>query len=221
MQALLNSETQTFVEDLKKRPDVVGIVLFGSWARGNNRPNSDVDLLVILEEGFKRAVEYRADQAFEIIYTTEKSTVAFWESNKDDCAGFWEIAQILFDKDGTIQQLQTEAARILKDGKQPLDSDQLSHLRFDAEDQLKYLENILASDPTTANMLLTSKVLMLTGSFFDVRQLWIPAPKQRLAKIKDLNPEFYRLLEKFYATETTATEKIILFQQMIRPALTT
>ena len=54
---LLNHDTNMFLDALKQRPDVVGIILFGSWARGNNRPDSDVDLIVILTAGFKRTVE--------------------------------------------------------------------------------------------------------------------------------------------------------------------
>ena len=38
----MNQETQNFVEELKKKPDVLGVILFGSWARGNNRSDSDV-----------------------------------------------------------------------------------------------------------------------------------------------------------------------------------
>ncbi len=215
MQALLNDASQTFINNLKQRPDVLGIILFGSWARGNNRPDSDVDLLVILTDGFKRAVEYLDSQAFEIIYTTAPSTVEFWESSKDECARFWEIAKILFDRDGTIQQLQTQADHIIKAGKPALDADQLARFQFDAEDGLRSIQHILLTDPTSANLLLTNKIFVLTELFFDVRQLWIPAPKQRLAEIKSIAPEFYALLEKFFAEETPITERINLAQQMI------
>ena len=30
----MNNDTQEFIEGLKRRPDIVGIILFGSWARG-------------------------------------------------------------------------------------------------------------------------------------------------------------------------------------------
>src|SRR3989344_9630336 len=109
----MNLETQNFVEELKKRQDVLGVILFGSWARGNNRPDSDVDLVVILTNGYRRTVEYRDKQAFEIIYTTEKGAFDYWESHKDDAAGLWEIAKILFDKDGTIEHLKDKIKEVL------------------------------------------------------------------------------------------------------------
>lgn len=56
----LNAIAQQYIEELQTDSNVLGIILFGSWARGNNRPDSDVDLLVIVQDGFKRTVEYRA-----------------------------------------------------------------------------------------------------------------------------------------------------------------
>lgn len=47
----MNTDTKQFIEELKGRSDVLGVIMFGSWARGNNRPDSDVDLVVILTEG--------------------------------------------------------------------------------------------------------------------------------------------------------------------------
>src|SRR2546429_807459 len=110
----MNNDTQEFIEGLKSRPDVLGIILFGSWARGNNRLDSDVDLVVILTEGFRRTVEYNKTQAFEIIYTTEKLAFEFWENHKDDCAGLWEVAKVLYDKDRTIERLQTKVEEMLR-----------------------------------------------------------------------------------------------------------
>jgi predicted nucleotidyltransferase len=96
----------TFIATLKNRDDVVAVILFGSFARGNNRPDSDIDLVVILKDGYARGAEYFEGQAFEIIYVTEKGAVEFWQNNKHDAVGLWEVAQILFDRDGTGERLK-------------------------------------------------------------------------------------------------------------------
>ncbi len=194
----MNNIYDQFVEDLKKRPDVLGIILFGSWARGNNRQDSDIDLVVILTEGFRRTVEYSGEQVYEIIYITENSAFDYWENHKDQCAGLWEVAKILYDKSGTIQKLEKRVKRMLKQGKKPYDQYQLSQLRFDAEDQINYVKKIKMTDLATARMILLNKVFALTELFFDIRQLWIPAPKQRLMQIKKIDTRFYDLLVKFY-----------------------
>jgi predicted nucleotidyltransferase len=58
-----NPATRAFVDELRARPDVVGVLLFGSWARGDHRPDSDVDLVVIIDAGYQRHVEYRGPHA--------------------------------------------------------------------------------------------------------------------------------------------------------------
>ena len=210
----MNKATHSFLEDLKQRRDVLGVIMFGSQARGNYRPDSDVDLVVILTEEYRRAVEYRDGQAFEIIYTTARGALEYWKSHIDDAAGLWEVASVLFDKDGTIAQLKSKIQKVLDEGKKPIDEYQLEQFRFDADDILKYVEHIIEADPTSANLILTNKVFTLTGLFFDLRQLWIPAPKQRIEKIKEVSPGLYYLLTKFYSDENLK-ERLVTAKSML------
>jgi Nucleotidyltransferase domain. len=189
--------------------------MFGSWARGNNCPDSDVDLVVILADGYRRTVDHRNGQVFEIIYTTENGAFEYWESHKDDAAGLWAVAKVLFDKDGTIERLQTKIKEVLDAGKKPIDEYQLGQFRFDAEDQLKYVEHILASDPTTANPILSNKVFAMTELFFDIRQKWTPAPKQRLAEIQKISPDFYALLDEFYQDQIRLKDKLEVARKIV------
>lgn len=191
-----------FINELKLRENVLGIILFGSWARGNNRLDSDIDLVVILNEGFERTVEYRNNQAFEITYTTKDSATEYWKENKDDCFGLWSAAKVLYDKDGTIKQLQNEAEAIIKTGKKAFDEVQKSHYKFDSEDTLNAVEKISKTDPATANMILNKLIFTLSERYFDLKQLWTPAPKQRLEKIKEINLGLCKLFESFYTIET-------------------
>ena len=48
---------------LDERPDVLEVRLFGSLARGQARPGSDADLLVVVRSGAENAVERSADIA--------------------------------------------------------------------------------------------------------------------------------------------------------------
>ncbi len=202
-------DIKEFVENLKQRPDVLGIILFGSWACGNNRSDSDVDLVVIQKEGHQRAIDRKGQLIFEIIYTTDKLAFDYWDSHKDDCAGLWDTAKIMYDKDGSIEKLKNKVTKeILKKGKKEINELQLGQLLFDAEDQLNYTEKIINEDSITANLILNNKVFSLTELFFNIQQLWVPAPKQRLGKIKELNPELHKLLEGFYAKSQSFAQRL-------------
>ncbi len=210
----MNEDTKQFLEELKTRPDVLGVIMFGSWARGNNRLDSDVDLVIILTEGYRRTVEYRNKQAFEIIYTTEKSAIEFWKSKKDDCFGLWSVAKVLYDKDGTVERLKEEAHKIIEAGKKPIDEYQKGQYKFSAEDELVAIKSKIETDPATSNLVLQKSVLFLSDLFFDLKQMWSPAPKQRLAKMKEVSLELGGLFEQFY-TAPTLEERIELAEKII------
>jgi predicted nucleotidyltransferase len=204
----VNTATTEFIAEQERNPNVLGIILFGSWARGNNRPDSDVDLVVILRDGYRRAVESSDGQFFEIIYVTEDAAFEFWRNNRDDCASLWEVAKVLFDRDGTVARLEGRVRMLQQEGKPAIDKHQLEQLRFDAEDQIAHAERVAESDAATAGLVLASKVLGLTASYFDVRRLWTPAPKARAARLRELDALAYQALRDFYTESTTFPMKV-------------
>ena len=199
-----NAETQAFVDELARRADVLGVLLFGSWARGDHRPDSDVDLVVIVRDGFRRGVEYRGSQAFEIIYTTETAALSYWAAHRDEAAAMWDVAKVLYDADGTMSRLATGARAVLAEGKPALDDARIASLRFDVEDQLRHVAHVAATDPATAQLLLANKVFGLTATVFDIRGHWTPPPKQRLAALDALDPDLAIAVRRFYTEPALA-----------------
>jgi hypothetical protein len=189
---------QQHIAALQTQSNVLGILLFGSWARGNQRPASDIDLLVIVREGFQRTVEYRDDTAFEVTYTTEQGATEYWHASPDDAVELWQIAQILYDRDGTMARLQRVGQTIRDQGKAPLDPVHVAHMVFDIRDQLQAVADLTPHDPITARMIVSTKIVQLTELYFDLRQRWTPPPKQRLGILRQDNPEVYDLVVAYY-----------------------
>lgn len=52
---------QGYVERMKQRPEVLKVVLFGSFATGRYAPGSDADLLVVLSENPRRFLDRIAE----------------------------------------------------------------------------------------------------------------------------------------------------------------
>jgi predicted nucleotidyltransferase len=216
MKIKLNIATERFVDELKVRKSVRGIILFGSWARGNPRPNSDVDLMVILDNGFKRAVENHYGQIFEIIYTTSASAIKYWNEHLDEAARLWDIAQPLYDKDGTIKDLEKQARGLIAKCKPHINQSSLEQLLFDAKDQLEYAKYISTKgDMTTANMIISNKAFALAQLYFDINRMWVPSPKQLLETIKNEDNDLYYLFENFYVNESPFAQKIDILNKII------
>ncbi len=211
----MNRETIKFIEELKKRPDVLGIVLFGSWARGDNRPDSDVDLVVLLKKGFRRTVEFKKKQSFEITYTTPAAALAFYKGHKDDCAGFWSCAKILYDKTGAAMRLKKQSIQLLRSGKSKMEPINKARLLWDASEQLASVKFKANRDLTSAMLHLHERVINMTEIFFDLKRLWTPAPKHRITKIKEISRNLYKLLKSFYTDDLSFDAKLKLARKMI------
>lgn len=189
---------QGFVEKLKADANVLAVIVFGSYARGNSRPDSDIDLVVILKEGYKRTAEEFEGQTFEIIYTTEKAATDYWQSNKHDAIGLWSVAKVAFDRDTTGGRLKAFGDNLLKEKPPMFDEAKLNHLRFDLQDTIKAAEIINQTDTATASLLIHKKAADLINLYFDRNQLWHAAPKQQLETIKKSNSTIGTLFTDFY-----------------------
>src|SRR3954453_20904227 len=53
-------------------------------------------------------------------------------------------------------------------------------LRVAAEDRFRAAAGLAANDEAAARMLLFERLLEMVGTFFDVRQIWVPPTKRRL-----------------------------------------
>lgn len=150
----MNPATREYVEELAARPEVGAVILFGSQARGDARPNSDVDLVVLVPAGYRRALDERDGQTFELMFLSDDAARGYFRQNLDGAAEFWATAQILFDRDGAGSRLRSQAQQMLAAGKPALDEGTLTTSRFNAEDQLRAVEALVAEDLVTASALL-------------------------------------------------------------------
>jgi hypothetical protein len=194
----VDQEVQRLVDELARRPEVLGVALFGSVARGDARPDSDVDVFVLVEQGVWRDVEKRGQRHFEFVFSSPQSTQAFGEKRPDEYVKMWHEAQILLDKEGRIAEFRRAAADLRARGKPRPDERSIRHRRFDAADQLRSIRNLQATDLPAATLVLHRHVEALTELFFDLTQEWTPPPKERLKIIRELDPAVAAAFDRFY-----------------------
>jgi hypothetical protein len=213
----MDPRPQAFFEELHARPDVLGLVLFGSYARGDHRPDSDIDLLVIVAEGETvRKIESRAGKTYEMVWTTESEALRYWQGDRDGCYWLWLDAQIIFDKDGSTDRLRMGASQILAEGKLELSASESLHRRFDLEDQLRAVKWLAGEDIPAANYALQQVASQLVTSYFAIERLWEPPPKKALQTIRATNPELGLLLDAFYAPQTPFEDSVALAEAIIQ-----
>jgi hypothetical protein len=195
---------------------VRGIILFGSHARGNARADSDVDLVILGErDQFEMGFAEREGQKFELLRWSEAVATRYAMDNRDQAADFWQVAEILYDPDGAAARVRDHAAKMLADGKPPMDEARRAWSRWASEDRLDAAAGLAADDPAAARMVLHERVIDLTATFFDVRGEWTPPTKRRTGRIADLDPGLHGLLTAFYTDGTSFADQLALARQML------
>ena len=101
---------------------LAGIVLFGSWARGDNTDASDIDILVILEAGTKISRDlYRDWEAWDSADAQIEPHFVALPTLEERVSGLWaEVSLdgiIVFDRDLTVHRYLQHVRHLIAAGK--------------------------------------------------------------------------------------------------------
>lgn len=197
----MNKVIAAFIDELKSKNDTRGILMFGSYARGDQRPTSDVDVLVITEEGAWRDVEERDGQMFEMVYASFDLAKDFYSKNPNDAIQQWTDGKILYDPEGVMEELKNYIFAIREKGREPLTEKQMRHLKFEKEDKTRAAEYLHETDPATANLYLQTLCQELVELYFELNRQWTPAPKQRLPYMRQAQPDMAKRFDDLFLAE--------------------
>jgi len=206
---------RTYLRELEARQDVLGAAVFGSYARGDARPDGNIDIFVLISEGVHRDLERHDGKTYELLYASEKDALAFYAQNPDDCVTTWADAKIAFDKDGGLLRLRAYANLLRESGKISAAKSDIMHRKFEAEDKLNTLREIAKSDMSTAFMYLHELAGRLLEYRFNMIGHWTPPPKGRLSALRTVEPELAVLFDEFYS-HVSWDGKIEMFGKLIK-----
>ena len=198
----MKNVVENFIEELKNDENIRGILLFGSYARGDQRPTSDVDVLVLVKAKAWRDVFERDGQTFEMVYASFDLAKDFYASHPNDAVQQWTDGKIVYDPDGQMIEIQKFVDIIRDQGRSPLTEKQIHHLRFEKADKLSAVEYLKDKDLPTANLYLQSLCQELVELYFELHQLWTPAPKQRLKKLREIDKESADIFDALYRSNS-------------------
>lgn len=212
---------KNYISKLESDANVVGVILFGSYARGDNRPDSDIDLIVLLQDGESyRKVVLDGGKTYECIYTTVKGALDYWKGDLDGCFNIWNDAEIVVDKNGDVKKLELESRKLVAAGKKKLSEWNFDHKKFDSEDQLKAISELSKTDIPAANLALSKVVINLVEWFFDIKQLWTPPTKKQLQAIRKVDIETGKLFDSFYSQEMQFEQRLSLAKEIVKVVYT-
>lgn len=193
----MNREIRLFVEGLKKNKNILGIALYGSYAKGTQREDSDVDLMVLLRRKNKQVLIVDSGElTFEINFSTVKEEINSYKNDLDKVVRFWDQAKILYDPEKQLERFRAEAMRFKKSGKARLKDEVIQKILFNFEDQINFISAKSTEDLPTAIFMFNSLVYVFLDQYFDLCQLWKPAPKEILGNLRKVDPDFAEKIDQ-------------------------
>ena len=200
LQEKFDKALKIFVDKHKKNPNVLAILVSGSYIHSTPDKNSDLDVYVLLKESKMRErgntwingveIEYFINPINQVRYYFETET-----GNKAPCtAHMFANSKILYQKDKTINQLIKEAKAILKKKMPALKKMDLEFARYSIDDTQKDLEDVyLKKDIFTFSLVANNLIQESLELFFKVHRISKEKSKRLQEHLKSIDKNFERL----------------------------
>jgi predicted nucleotidyltransferase len=188
----------------KRGGDLAAVLLAGSGARRALTSHSDLDFIVLVkghEEG--QEVIRIADRHVDIRYWSARAV-------EEDLSQSLRLppllrkARVLFEHDATGTKLLDKAQQRFRKGPPQAGMHEKIRLKADCFHWLGKAEDLLGSQPATAEYLLAGFFEELLQAFFRIRGLWPTAPVDMMRFAASRDEAFGSLLERFQGAPTTA-----------------
>jgi predicted nucleotidyltransferase len=141
-----------FLIHWKKREDVLGILVCGSYITGNPTNRSDIDLHILTSEEIdwrERGSKIVDGYIIEYFINPPKQIRTYFlednKSNRIDSQTQFITGKTLYDRDGSVAELKKEADEWLKKGFRELEEINLSIGKYGLWDSLDNLKDIYES----------------------------------------------------------------------------
>ncbi|MDP1706534.1 MAG: nucleotidyltransferase domain-containing protein [bacterium] len=216
MNKIIRKICSDIIEEYKQDGNVLGIMLFGSAARGKFDKHSDIDIYILLKNKgeFSRVNFTRDGIQVDIILETTKEIKSFLE---EDAAALKRITSqmiaggvIIFQKGNIFKKIQSIAKNNLRLKTKYKDSEILMH-KYSIDDFLGEVRRDIEKKDFLA-FGLDSHFLMnnIIELFLKIKKEFLRQPNEMAAVLNKLDRKFYRLIESFYKSTSMGKKEKIL-----------
>jgi predicted nucleotidyltransferase len=207
---------------LRSDPEVRAIMLTGSFSRGEEEKNSDLDFLVITKRRFvERKAEYVNGIEVQYLAAPPKQFDNWLEYEKGTATstiiGQLSEGVILYDPSGVAAEYQNRARRILEEGPRGLTPQQIRSKRRQLTDAADDVEDRLGS-PSVALWLMNTEIGSAIESYLALNGHWAIKPKYLLTKLKNMDESLYNKCQDFLA-ENDVHRKYVIFRGIVEQVL--
>ncbi|MEO1448539.1 MAG: hypothetical protein AAFV07_03370 [Bacteroidota bacterium] len=200
---------QAYAEELKERPDVLGVILAGSWLDGQPDPNADIDIPVILapETGTRqRGNTWREGIEIEFLENPPQQIRAYFRQEASPhTAHMLAHGQLVWHRDPVVPELIAEAKAIWTAGPPPLSDFARKMMRYRIDDLRKDLADCQALNNVFGERQVRQALVDLClDAFCGSHGLWQDKAKRVWQQVQEVDADFARLLLDFQTGDKAA-----------------
>lgn len=143
----------TFLEKYEDNEDVIGALLTGSYASGNQNKNSDIDVCIILKDSVdfqERGDKLVNGYLIEYFMNPSWKIKEYFDKNYDNgmctMANMFCYGKVIFDTEGKVKELQDLATKYIDKELKPLKEQELLNNNYHIWDYYNELKTMLEED---------------------------------------------------------------------------
>ncbi len=185
-----------FLKKYEEDDDVIGAILCGSYATGNQNEYSDIDVYLVLkndvnyqERGNTDSNSYLIEYFMRPVWKIKKNMEEEFNDNDLSTANMFAYGKIIYDLDGSVKELQNKALEYIDKPLNNINSEKLDMNNYFLWDYLDELKVCLKENNPQFNLIYYSAL----KDVYDAYMEYLCIPKLPVTKIyKILTDEKYR-----------------------------
>lgn len=204
---------------LVKNQTVLGIILFGRFARGNPTANDTINFLIIMNKNYHREQSFE----FEGYKFYLKYVFKDYCNEKINQKNFFYIrtlaeGKIVYDSRKITAYLKKLAIEKYLEGPDKPTEKQISEIKSELWRTYQEIKELVLKYPAQALVVMGQKFPFILKSYFYTRGYWFSDTRFLLSNLKKKDPSLYDNVKK-YLNSSSADEKFIYLKQILDKVL--
>jgi hypothetical protein len=205
------------------RSDLLGILLAGSLAYGVPRPQSDVDLFIVIRSSWRqrRAFLVNGVEVELFINPAHQVRAEIRDTDAPATIAMFAHGRILSDPEGVMAQLVQEAQQIWQCSRPAVSTGtyEYFHLRYAPVEQLKDTQDLLDVDEEAARYVLFTALQSALNTYYCAQGRWSVTPKNQLSDLEQHAPDLARLVRQILTDSLSLQERCLALSTFIDQVL--
>lgn len=213
---------EAFIEHLKARPDIVGILQYGNRDYRDMSPGGDFDLNVILREGLTAPVAGIHLHAGGIPVDCGLMALADLRQERPPSDYHCVLVEsvVLYDRTGDVADALEHIRGTWRMHIPPITEARTAFERFVTQHVIDKLEHRLYDDEVYSRVLLSGNIFWLLENYIMLHRLNPYGFREALAHMRDTHPQTYALFRSCVDTHDLAEQLVAtkkLSEAVLRP----